>query len=167
MKIYLNEADSIVIIKDAPLPPSVNAYLNPIRGRMVKDASVRNYENEFKRSYLACNESSHVDLSETIKEIVCPTEASLCAVEIVFRFERSRLFCKTTDKKSGRKSGDVKALDLDNRLKVVFDSLKKATGFDDSHFFEIKVSKIPVNTLQEQGCNISLIPMKLNEVYDS
>lgn len=54
------------------------------------------------------------------------SRGSTVRVDLYFIFKKERLFSKI---------GDVKRLDVDNRLKPCLDQLSKITGVDDKYFF--------------------------------
>jgi Holliday junction resolvase RusA-like endonuclease len=161
MELVLNGHQRFVKILNMPLPPSVNQAYNPFKGRMIKDKNLRGYESSAEQAMIRSGMAPQLKL---IKPLICPLPSDICAVEINFKFQYSRLFCKTADKKTGRKLGDVKSCDLDNRLKGKIDFLKKIIGFDDSHFFEIIARKVPVMNLEDEGVDVIMRPMSLHKV---
>lgn len=152
-----------IIIKEFPMPPSVNQMWASIRGRLIKTSIGRKYEKE-------CHIFMHMKGS-TIREWRTDIAKHLAtnraiAVDFYFVFHESRLFAQTEDKKTGRKIGDVKRLDVDNRLKPCIDELSKMLGIDDRYFFAGEREKLWCKSSENEQVIIRIRPHQAREIKE-
>lgn len=151
---HSKEAWMAIWIMNFPLPPSVNEYLVPIRGRLVKSQVHRRYQT-------TCFQWASVN-RQALNGIVASITRGLADIEsregrvglrvdCWFAFSEDRLFTKT-DK--------AKSIDANNRLKPLLDGLVQVTGIDDCLFFAGNCEKV-VTTSKETECTVLKIePMR-------
>jgi|WetSurMetagenome_2_1015567.scaffolds.fasta_scaffold283741_2 hypothetical protein len=140
-------------ISDFPLPPSVNEYLTPIRGRMIKTKVHRDF---LQRCMIwSLRSKTTVDLAKdrfmTMKqEMERVQKYSAFRVDCFFAFHHSRVFTK---------NGLVKQLDADNRMKPAMDAIVKIFEIDDRLFFSGRCEKITTDFKEKECSLIRICPM--------
>lgn len=137
------------IIKDFPLPPSVNKAFQPVmgkikwkdgkpraEGRMVKTDQHREYESE-----CAVWELSHMKgLNEIRNEIFLRTKELkkfqshlTLRVQMFSVFQHHRIYAE---------NGEILSMDTDNRCKLAQDKLFKILNIDDKVVFKNEIQKV-------------------------
>lgn len=114
------------------MPPSVNQMWASVRGRLIKSAKGRQYEMSCHK-FKAQNMDQIREIKSFCSEII--KSGMQITVDCYFVFPKDKVFSKTNDKKTGRAIGDIKKIDVDNRLKPLLDELSKMLEIDDKHFF--------------------------------
>lgn len=116
-----------MILKNFPIPPSINNQLTLSRGRFIKTSAAKIYDA--KVSMFKLRRFREIDL---IKENLKSDD--LLKVDCYFIFNQSRLIGK---------KGQIKALDVNNYLKSALDGLVKCLEIiDDKQFVAHTVEKL-------------------------
>jgi Holliday junction resolvase RusA-like endonuclease len=113
----------IIILPNIPFPPSVNAAYaySRYKDRLVRSKSHCSYEREFQ-----VWRANHRQL---LRDAGNALRGHRLRLDLAF-------YCATDTK-----SGDVRKLDVSNRIKLVEDQLSRALGIDDSYIFVITAVK--------------------------
>lgn len=141
----------MIIIKGFPLPPSSNKLYSAFKGRLVKSKGGREYDvkvDVFKIVYKR--------KLEAVKNEISKLNTNALKVSCIFVFHKNRII--------GQK-GQVKKLDVTNRVKQVHDNLAKIIEIDDCHFFETPIKKVICESEKDEQVIIIIEP-SLIEKYE-
>jgi Holliday junction resolvase RusA-like endonuclease len=142
----MGEVEPFVVLPFLP-PTSNNIYVSGRGGVRFLSKEAKN----FKLKAIAFIQST------CMSKITKLDPGSLYRVWYVFKFPEEELINKTYGSgKKGAAQSRYKRMDVENRVKIVADSLATAIGIDDSQFFEGGHSKI----VGEPQVQIFLIPAK-------
>ena len=138
------------ILMGVPLPPSENAIYRNSQPRWGARAARGRHLSAEGRAYKAAFAGWALQHLHSLR-LAAQLFAVFPAIEIeaFLGFERSRLFCK---------DGRVKACDAANYVKILFDCLAAAIGYDDRHFFGVRIVKHPVDAPAREACVIVIKP---------
>jgi Holliday junction resolvase RusA-like endonuclease len=130
----------MVLLSGIPISPSLNmAYpTDKHTGGRFKSKQLMAWEKEFEVWALV----NHVQLAQAFDMFHTPLDGHVMSIRLMFHFEWAKLISLL---------GKPKKLDLDNRLKIVIDSVTKVIGCDDSQIFHIDASKRPTRDEQKVG----------------
>lgn len=132
-----------------PIPPSSNnQYIQ--RGRF-RVASVQ--LRAFKQTFEACGVMQAGAIKQA-KEILKAWPS--LTVHCVFNFNYTRVFTK---------KGEIKRMDVSNRIKAIHDCLSELIERDDSHFFLVSAEK-RVSETEEETVDIYLSSYEDQETDD-
>lgn len=143
-----------IIIKDFPMPPSVNKAFIPVMGKTKIGKNGKKYSGGRiikSKEYVAYEkkclewEMFHArGLASLRKEIADRIEALAKQRRVLtFKVEYYAVFPKD---KIHNEDGSLKSLDCDNRIKVAKDSLFRALMIDDKHVFKDEIQKVVSST---------------------
>ncbi len=115
------------IIKNFPIPPSINKQLTSVRGRLIKTSTARLFDAHVQRFKL-------VQFRQLAEIAQCLDSKKAYRVDCYFIFHKDRLI--------GKKN-QIKALDVNNYLKSSLDGLVKCLEvIDDKNFIAHHVEKL-------------------------
>lgn len=130
------------VLQKIPLPPTSNKMYASVRGRLIKSIAARKYSASIDRYAMI-----YFSKIEEIKKAI-PKNATV-DVHCDFFFHRNRIF--------GLK-GQIKKIDVSNRIKQVHDSISKLINIDDSRFSFISARKyaIDLNMIESVAVTIKI-----------
>lgn len=138
-----------VWIQNLPLPPSVNEYLMPVQGRLVKTGIHIEYDKMF--TMWTMRNKSYVDKLRTkVAELKQDCNFGL-QVDMYFCFHQPRIYAL---------NGDVKQLDRDNRIKPATDQMHKLIGIDDRYIFSGNSEKVTTNRKEDECLIVKISTMR-------
>lgn len=143
-----------VWIDNFPIPPSVNNYLMPVRGRLVKTPIHREYRDRCIL-WAAQNRLILEAIKNRIHNYHAKAEAkyghSAFQVDCYVAFDHSRVFTlKNT----------LQEIDANNFLKPLLDGLVEVLGIDDRAFFAGNCEKITTMSKANECSLLRISPMK-------
>lgn len=130
------------VLQKIPLPPTSNKMYASVRGRLIKSIEARKYSASIDRYAMI-----YFSKIESIKNSI--PKNSTIDVHCDFFFHRNRIFGK---------KGQIKKIDVSNRIKQVHDSISKLINIDDSRFSFISARKyaIDLNMLESVAVTIKI-----------
>ncbi len=134
----------ISTLNDFPMPPSTNQMYRIFRGRPVKSPKYAAYENEV-RIWMMKNREE-LDAARAMTLLCGP--GKFLHMDVVFRFERKSILSK--ENKPIR-------LDLDNKLKVLWDVIAKILGIGDEYFWSLYADKDLVGPDESAHAEVTLM----------
>lgn len=144
----------MIKIKNFPVPPSVNKYLMPIKGRMIKTPQHRAYEQECLMWRLK-NQTLVNEAKILFKDLEFKESILVLRVEIEIFINKSKLLTK---------QNRPKKIDTDNFQKPLIDNLFKLLEIDDKYIFASTIEKIPIKDELKPVANILISHHKIKEI---
>ena len=144
------------ILLSTPMSPTVNEYLTVARGRMIKTSKFRLFERRALDQI-----KQEIELPQYIKQLKEWSKNKVLKVDCYFIFNPEKVFTKTKSAKSW-----IQRIDVFNRLKPLHDVIAKATGVDDSFYFEGDTIKATCNSLTEPYILIKISPTNPKTIHD-
>lgn len=141
----------MIIGLKAPMPPSANEAHRVVGKHIVKSDENKDYQNSF--SGIVMNENPHL-LQIPEDFISRGGEYSILAVFFVTKLLR---------KTRGKDTIFLKE-DVDNRIKILGDCLKRVLGVDDTNFFDIRLKK---RLDEEDGPYVEVYIQKIGEYLET
>lgn len=119
-----------IVLPGLPIPPSENAmYVN--RRQAGKRGRAASDELRYFWDHMEFWRLKNLPFANSARRAMAGR--SFLAIDCTFHFRRTRLY-------TGK--GNVRRLDVSNRLKALHDSVAKLLGVDDSEFFESSERKL-------------------------
>ena len=141
--------DALLLIQ-LPIPPTSNHQYIPIRqGRSCRLVSSQKL-NDYKKAMQAYKFTSPIFLQQSHQMKLWKEEGHIFEVRAIFFFHTKNIYTKR---------GDVKKMDVSNRLKALHDSLAELFDIDDSFFFRVAAEKVETHDhLTEMVC-VEIFPI--------
>lgn len=147
------ENSGMCFLSHFPMPPSVNRLHRAVKGRVIKSAEYRSYENEVRTWML-----THQKELQKARDL-CQKVSALKFVHIdtIFEFHKSAILTKENKPKRN---------DTSNRLKALHDVLAAILGIDDCYFWSGNFDKTVIPDSQREGVEITLVLAETEVTFD-
>lgn len=132
-----DDAPNFILTK-IPMPPTVNRFLMPSRGRLVHTPEARLWKNKINM-YKNMNRQKLEEIEDEIKLFVSNNESSVFSVDCFFLFPKDKLWTK---------SNSPKKMDGNNRLKPILDAVESLIALDDKYYWSGVAEKVEAKSTE-------------------
>lgn len=130
----------ICTLKSLPIPNSVNRGFAAVRGRLIKTAEARKFDQEIAIWLYSQNNKTLSNIRALAKNAV--SNNKMLQVDRYFIYPKHKLFTKEKKSKGLIVPESPKKIDADNRVKPLLDAVAKIIGVDDKYFFSGHTEKM-------------------------